>query len=206
MNYFLIIPLFLILYFLLKRKPVGKNESSKVIQTKGIDTPYIGPFSGIVSYEDKIKGIPDISNSQVIKNTPVIQQEYPPYFYKVAVYVNQITKASSSSYYNSTEDYKRDFTVGDIATMRNDALSFYYERINANNQNGRNPVMDYYNHFPLSKYKTQNTKTIAIALYLVKNLGDERFTEYLIGGDEKEYLEEGRAFEAALFEGKMKIE
>ena len=87
--------------------------------------------------------------------------------------------------------------------MRNDALAYYYERINVNNQNGMNPVRDHYNHFPLSKYKSQNCNTIAVALYLVKYWGDERYSEYLIGGDEQEYLEEGRAFEAELFKNEI---
>ena len=199
MSYFLLVPLLLILYVLLKKKHISKKETKKVIQPNGFNTPFSRAFNSTVSYEDKIKGINGIYDStNDIKNSPIIKHQYPSYFYRVAVFVNRTSQIGSSLYSYLSDDYKRDFVKGDLTTMRNDALAFYYERINANNQNGMNPVRDYYNHFPLSKYKTQDSNTIAIALYLVKNLGNENFTEYLIGGDEKEYLEKGRVIESAL--------
>lgn len=185
---------------LLKKKQIGQQKADGEIQPNDIHSPYRGVFNGIVTYEDKIKGVYDnLSQLKEVKKYPIIKQEYPSYFYRVAVFVNQYNHYSSALYSYSSKEHKRDFAIRDLTTMRNDALAYYYERINANNQNGMNPVSDHYNHFPLSKYKSQNSNTIAIALYLVKYWGDERYSEYLIGGDEQEYLEEGRAFEAELF-------
>ncbi len=56
----------------------------------------------------------------------------------------------------------------------------------------------------LGAFYTQNLKKGFLRDdYLVKYWGDEIYFEYLIGGDEHEYLEEGRAFEAELFKNEI---
>ena len=188
--YILLIPLLLIVYVLLKKKPLGQLKSKNEIQPKDISSPYRGPFNGIVTYEDKITGVRhQLTRIEDYKTPTQAIIIYPTHFYRVAVY----TKPG----HYPTEDI-RDFTFGDLATMRKDALAYYYERINNNIECGRNPVLDYYNHFPFSKYLLQEGKTIAIVLYLVNNDGGEKFIEYLIGGDDNEFVADGRAYEAAL--------
>ena len=247
--YILLVPLLLILYVLLKKKPtntglvktaIDKKETYKIelshIEKSDDNTnPYRVFFNGIVSFEEKIKGVNEKPKQNAInfedykalikaankklnnndkekKGTytdnihsvinsltsvedfiapPKPKNVFPDHFYRVAVY----TKPG----HYPTNDV-RDFVFGDLATMRTDALAYYYERINSNINRGRNPVLDYYNHFPFSKYFHQDGRTIAIVIYLVKNEGDERFTEYLIGGDDYEFVADGRTYEASLFE------